>query len=63
MSVFLRVHADAVRAGLGDEEEEDGQGLQDALAEWKIEQQREGQRLSELVGYCRGVVGFLRSTR
>lgn len=66
MSVFLRVHSDAVRAGVGGEEEEeedDGQALQDALAEWKVEQQREGQRLSELVGYCRGVVGFLRSAR
>lgn len=74
MSVFLRVHSDAVRASVGGEEEEEeeeegegegekGQALQDALAEWKAEQQREGQRLSELVGYCRGVVGFLRSAR
>lgn len=64
MSVFLRVHSDAVRAGVGEEEEDgDDQALQDALAEWKVEQQREGERLSELVGYCRGVVGFLRSTR
>ncbi|EGE85260.1 SnoRNA binding protein [Blastomyces dermatitidis ATCC 18188] len=37
--------------------------LREALGEWKVEQEREGRRLAELVGYCRGIVGFLRSAR
>lgn len=74
MAVFLRVHADAVEATRSrdlrdDDEMNDDQGrtrstrLQMALSEWKVEQEREGRRLAELVGYCRGIVGFLRSTR
>ena len=62
MAVFLRVHGDVVaeQAGLG---EEGGGGLVEALREWRAEQEREGRRLGALVGYCSGVVGFLRSTR
>lgn len=78
MAVFLKVHGDVVGDVSGnDENENDGAGagdgdreaeathaaLREALGEWKVEQEREGKRLAELVGYCRGIVGFLRSTR
>jgi U3 small nucleolar RNA-associated protein 21 len=54
MSVFLRLHGDAVPmdAELGN-----------VLREWREEQSKEGKRLGDLVGYCGGVVGFLRSPR
>ncbi|KAK5159678.1 hypothetical protein LTR04_004877 [Oleoguttula sp. CCFEE 6159] len=56
MAVFLRLHGDVVAA--------DGHGeLRDAVEEWRDEQQREMLRLGGLVGYCSGVVGFLRSAR
>ncbi|PHH91184.1 hypothetical protein CDD83_1419 [Cordyceps sp. RAO-2017] len=54
MTVFLRLHFDVVM-----ESEE----LLDALAQWKLRQEQESQRLDGLVGYCSGVVGFLRSPR
>lgn len=54
MSVFLRLHADAVAT--------DGE-LVAALGAWRDEQLKEGKRLGELVGYCGGVVAFLRSPR
>ncbi|OAX83052.1 hypothetical protein ACJ72_02598 [Emergomyces africanus] len=73
MAVFLRVHGDVVGdvSGQNDENGNDGDmeaestrtALREALGEWKAEQEREGKRLAELVGYCRGIVGFLRSTR
>ncbi|KLJ09173.1 hypothetical protein EMPG_15402 [Blastomyces silverae] len=51
----------------GGEGEREAEGtraaLREALGEWKVEQEREGRRLAELVGYCRGIVGFLRSAR
>ncbi|KFZ14034.1 hypothetical protein V502_06300 [Pseudogymnoascus sp. VKM F-4520 (FW-2644)] len=53
MGVFLRVHAEA----LGDAE------VRSVLGEWRGEQEKEGRRVAELVGYCGGVVGFLRSAR
>lgn len=34
-----------------------------ALREWRECQESEGRRLGELVGFCSGVVGFLRSPR
>lgn len=54
MAVFLRLHAEAV---VGD------RGVVEALRGWRGEQEREGRRVGELVGYCGGVVGFLRSPR
>ncbi|KAL2215265.1 Utp21 specific WD40 associated putative domain-containing protein [Thermoascus aurantiacus ATCC 26904] len=65
MAVFLRLHADIVGGGaeMTEGEYEGLQALHDALMDWRIEQQREGRRLAELVGYCRGVVSFLRSAR
>ncbi|OJD14390.1 hypothetical protein AJ78_05265 [Emergomyces pasteurianus Ep9510] len=73
MSVFLRVHGDIVGEVSYDNDENGNDGdreaeatrtvLRKALREWKVEQEREGKRLAELVGYCRGIVGFLRSSR
>jgi U3 small nucleolar RNA-associated protein 21 len=54
MSVFLRLHVDAVAHD---------EGLVEALGEWSGVQEQEGRRLGELVGFCGGVVGFLRSPR
>ncbi|TDZ61089.1 U3 small nucleolar RNA-associated protein 21-like protein [Colletotrichum trifolii] len=54
MTVFLRLHFDLVMA---DDE------LLEALGEWKALQEREAGRLDDLVGYCSGVVAFLRSPR
>lgn len=34
-----------------------------ALRDWRECQEVEGRRLGELVGFCGGVVGFLRSPR
>ncbi|KAJ5152835.1 uncharacterized protein N7482_009313 [Penicillium canariense] len=62
MAVFLKIHADTV--GLCSHRgEPEYRMLRDALASWAREQQQEGERLAGLVGYCRGVVGFLRSAR
>ncbi|KAJ5335447.1 Small-subunit processome Utp21 [Penicillium brevicompactum] len=62
MAVFLKIHADTV--GLSSHRDEpEYRLLQGALASWAQEQESEGKRLAELVGYCRGVVGFLRSAR
>lgn len=57
MAVFLRIHADVVGSGI-----ELGH-LRKALADWSRLQGQERERLSGLVGYCHGVVGFLRSSR
>jgi len=54
MSVFLKLHFDEI---LEDEM------LLEALGEWKKHQAHEQRRLDDLVGYCGGVVGFLRSPR
>lgn len=54
MTVFLRLHFDEVM-------EDDS--LLSALEEWKAHQQKEGARLDDLVGYCSGVVNFLRNPR
>lgn len=62
MAVFLKIHADTV-ALCSHREEPEYILLRKALASWAQEQQQEGKRLAGLVGYCRGVVGFLRSAR
>ena len=54
MTVFLRVHGDQVSR---DEK------LKDALREWRSCQEIEAKRLGELMGYCSGVLSFLRSGR
>jgi U3 small nucleolar RNA-associated protein 21 len=54
MAVFLRLHFDVIM---------ESETLLSALKEWKEYQERESTRLDNLVGYCSGVVGFLRSPR
>ncbi|RYP21799.1 hypothetical protein DL765_002024 [Monosporascus sp. GIB2] len=54
MTVFLRLHFDLIL---------ESDTLMGALGEWKQHQARECERLDGLVGYCGGVVGFLRSPR
>lgn len=57
MTVFLRIHGETI--GGSDEPE----GLREALLVWRQEQEIESRRLGDLVGYCGGVIGFLRSGR
>jgi len=54
MAVFLRIHGEVVTQD---------ERLVEALKEWRAEQETEAKRLNGLVGYCAGVVGFLRSAR
>ncbi|KAL4811574.1 Utp21 specific WD40 associated putative domain-containing protein [Aspergillus unguis] len=62
MTVFLKIHSDVV-AACSDSDNAADTKLKDSLATWSRVQQTEIQRLSGLVGYCRGVVGFLKSSR
>ena len=55
MAVFLRLHGDVIVAG--------DPGLKEALMEWRAIQTQEQARLAALVGYCGGVLEFLRSGR
>jgi U3 small nucleolar RNA-associated protein 21 len=63
MAVFLKLHADIIKGywGVGAAERESLKLLHNALRLWNVEQQREAKRLAELVGYCRGIVSFLRA--
>lgn len=67
MAVFLKVHSDVITGdaglSLGSPDADLVEKLRTALTAWKKEQESEARRLSELMGYCRGVVGFLRSSR
>lgn len=54
MTVFLRLHFDVIM---------ENETLLKELGKWKEQQEREKKRLDDLVGYCGGVVGFLRSPR
>lgn len=54
MTVFLRLHFDLIM---------ENESLLKALATWREQEQKEKERLDGLVGYCGGVVGFLRSPR
>lgn len=54
MTVFLRLHFDLIL---------ESEVLMGALRHWKQQQGQESDRLDNLVGYCSGVVGFLRSPR
>ncbi|KAH6659575.1 Utp21 specific WD40 associated putative domain-containing protein [Truncatella angustata] len=54
MTVFLRLHFDMIM---------ESDTLMAALQDWKKHQAEECNRLDNLVGYCSGVVGFLRSPR
>jgi len=72
MAVFLRVHGEVlqevVAAGLegdalSDEEVDGGKFLVASVRRWRSSAERERERLGKLVGYCTGVVGWLRSAR
>ncbi|KAK4214407.1 WD repeat-containing protein 36 [Rhypophila decipiens] len=54
MAVFLKLHFDVVLAS---------PTLMNALRVWKEHEDKEKKRLDDLVGYCGGVIGFLRSPR
>jgi U3 small nucleolar RNA-associated protein 21 len=54
MSVFLRLHSDNIA---------NNAELMPCLKRWREEQLREGGRLGDLIGYCSGVIEFLRSPR
>lgn len=64
MAVFLRIHSDTI-SSIGEDVDQvpGGRVLLKRLGEWKVEQQKESNRLSEMIGQCRGIVGFLRSAR
>lgn len=62
MAVFLKINADTV-SRCADPDADEHETLRDALNVWDHEQRREARRLTELVGYCRGIAGFLRSAR
>ena len=51
MAVFLRLHGEEVAGN---------EALTAALETWRQCQESEGARVGELVGFCSGVVGFLR---
>ncbi|KAK3710869.1 rRNA-processing protein utp21 [Vermiconidia calcicola] len=54
MAVFWRIHGDVI---VGDE------GLRVAVQEWRDAMEGEKRRVMGLVGYCSGVVGYLRAAR
>jgi U3 small nucleolar RNA-associated protein 21 len=54
MNVFLRLHSDAIS--------HDAELIK-SLMMWKEEQQMEARKLGDLIGYCSGLIGFLRSPR
>lgn len=62
MTTFLRIHSDVVAACSG-QVDDSGFKLKASLRRWTRVQQSEIDRLSSLVGYCRGVIGFLKSSR
>ncbi|BFZ63815.1 rRNA-processing protein utp21 [Saitoella coloradoensis] len=55
MATFLKIHGDVLVANRDDVPE-----LRRALEAWRGEQEREGRRLGELVGYTAGVIGYIR---
>lgn len=62
MAVLLKVNSDLVRK-CSEPRDPENRVLKDSLDAWIHAQQLERERLSRLVGYCRGVTGFLRSAR
>ena len=52
MAVFLRLHGDAVAYD---------ERLSSALGFWRECQEQEGTRIGALIGFCNGVVPFLRT--
>jgi U3 small nucleolar RNA-associated protein 21 len=50
MTVFLRCHADVIV---------ESESLRAALLEWREESSRESKRIAELMGYVKGVMGWV----
>jgi U3 small nucleolar RNA-associated protein 21 len=69
MAVFLKLHGEDVvisaSSSGNDVNEESGKRelLMERLKEWRKEQEREGKRLGDLLGFCGAVVGWVRSER
>lgn len=59
MACFLRLHGDVVQ----EEDEAEGGQLKAAMRRWDRVMRTEEERLGQLVGYCKGVIDFLRSSR
>lgn len=60
MAVFLKCHGDSIIVAT--ENEESG-GMRKCLEEWREVAREEGARLGAKVGFCMGVVGWVRSER
>ena len=70
MNVLLKVHADMIVSICSSappgakkrlsEKERRARKLKEALEEWRLEHGKEKKRVGDLVGYCAGVVSFLR---
>jgi U3 small nucleolar RNA-associated protein 21 len=54
MNVFLKLHLDAIS--------HDAELIK-SLVVWREEQHKEARKLGDLIGYCSGLIGFLRSPR
>jgi U3 small nucleolar RNA-associated protein 21 len=52
MAVFLKLHSDAIAYD---------KKLAEVLQVWRKYQEAEGARIGELIGFCNGVVPFLRN--
>ncbi|EPE02223.1 wd repeat containing protein 36 [Ophiostoma piceae UAMH 11346] len=63
MAVFLKIHGSVAAASSEEESSDTLDEFAAALAEWRQVQGQERSRLDALVGYCGGVVGFLRNPR
>lgn len=58
MAVFLKCHSEVLQEALSRDE---GRALLATLQKWKLSQRQEADRLGALVGYCSGIVGFMRT--
>jgi len=73
MAVFLRVHGEVLQEAvvaarleggeMSVEEVAGGKMLVESVKRWRRSAETERERLGQLVGYCTGVVGWLRSAR
>ncbi len=61
MACFLRMHGEVVQQE--EEDEAEDAELKVAMRRWDRVMRREEERLGQLVGYCKGVIDFLRSSR
>lgn len=61
MAVFLKCHGESIIVAT--ENEEWGGGMRKCLEEWREVAREEGARLGAKVGFCIGVVGWVRSER